>query len=94
MNQARQADTGPDKPVSSVLDNYRNRIERYETADGGVHLKITLAPGSPLSEAQVERWYWQYVGTVQHTPEKAALYDGTPGSASLPRIQPADTKPF
>ena len=73
MHDVRQQ--GPDKPVSSVLDNWRNQIDRYEDERGIVTLRIKVAPGSPKTAAQVEAWYWQHVGVSN------AVYSPCPPNA-------------
>lgn len=73
INGYREAAQGADKPVSSVLDNWRNQIDRYEH-DGTVQLVITVHKSSPKTRAQVEAWYWQHVGH----PGISSEPDGSP----------------
>jgi hypothetical protein len=58
----REAQQGSDKPVSSVIDNWRNQVDRYEDAEGRVTIKVTRHRDSHLSEAQIAAWYWDRVG--------------------------------
>jgi hypothetical protein len=60
----REAQQGSDKPVSSVIDNWRNQVDRYEDATGLVTLKVTRHRDSHLNEAQIEAWYWERVGVL------------------------------
>lgn len=57
----RDAMQGADKPVSSVLDNERNQIDRYEQGDE-IRLSITMHPESTRTAGDVEAWYWRHVG--------------------------------
>lgn len=65
---------GAEHPVSSVMDNHRNLVERFEVGGGPdclpeVRIRVTLAPGSPLTAEWVEAWYWAHVG--EFAPEGA-----------------------
>jgi hypothetical protein len=97
----RDASSNPKAtPVSFVFDGYGNRIDRYEL-DSVIRLIVTLSARSPRDEQQVIAWYWRYVGSMPpgaewqedrehptnslYRPEHAVLYDGTPGSGTLPR---------
>lgn len=79
----RENPTNPTQtPVSTVLDNHGNRIDRYES-DGQVTLRVTLAPrwrdSSPEDRTRaalaVEDWYWRHVGTYDSGPR---MDDGKP----------------
>jgi hypothetical protein len=61
QDMMRQADQGADKPVSSVLDNWRNRVDRYEDIENQPRIVVTLSDVSPLTVAQVEAWYWERI---------------------------------
>ena len=47
-----------DQPISSCLDSQGNKVERFE--DGT--LRVTLSGRGKRTTADVETWYWRYVG--------------------------------